>query len=244
MPHRRLAESYLMAVAVEELKASLRATASAYRLDGWVAADRVHSLVEELEHKADGRVAVRAYKPEELKNVLSGTEKVPVSLDNGAFVKGFEGLVFSYGAPLYGTIDPTPFVALSFTVLFGLMFGDLGQGFVLFLLGILISRKRLAFLKSFSHFGTPLIAVGISSMIVGMLDGEVFSNETLLIQPTRAITGFISGVPIDRVLHLMPEKGSLERLFYFFCLYRWCWRCYQFYWFAHQYHKSVQPAPI
>ncbi len=212
----RLTESYLMASAVEALKAGLKATRSAYRLTGWVTAENVQPLVEELERLADGRVAVRTYEPEEVANVLEGREKVPVSLDHGAFVAGFERVVFSYGAPLYGTIDPTPFVALSFTILFGLMFGDVGQGFVLFLLGLLTARNRVKILARFSRFSAPLVSVGVASMVVGFLDGEVFANEELLIRPTRVITEFLTGRPVDRVLHLMPSKGSLDKLFLFF----------------------------
>jgi V/A-type H+-transporting ATPase subunit I len=125
-------------------------------------------------------------------------------------------VVFSYGAPLYGTIDPTPFVAFFFTILFGIMFGDVGQGLVLFLLGILAGRRGVKALAGFRHFSSPLLAVGVSSMVMGFLNGEVFANETLLTGPTRALTGFITGHPVDRILHLMPEKGSIEKLFYFF----------------------------
>jgi V/A-type H+-transporting ATPase subunit I len=151
--------------------------------------------------------------------VAEGSEKVPVSLEHGAFVKGFEGVVFSYGAPLYGAIDPTPLVAFFFTLLFGIMFGDLGQGFVLLLLGLLTGKKGPLFLKKFRKYSVPLIAVGISSMVMGLFTGEVFTNEELLVGPTRAITGALTGKPLDRLLVLMPlpEKGgSVVKLFYFF----------------------------
>jgi len=150
--------------------------------------------------------------------VVNGSEKVPVSMKHGAFVKGFEGVVFSYGAPLYGTIDPTPLVAFFFTILFGIMFGDVGQGLVLLLLGLLITYgpKKL---KGFSKYGTPMIAVGISSMVMGLLSGSVFTNEDLLVAPTRAVTALITGQPMDRILHILPmaeEGGSLQKLLYFF----------------------------
>jgi V/A-type H+-transporting ATPase subunit I len=213
---KSLTASYLMASIVEQLKGKLVATKSVYVLSGWVPADLVETLVKELETRTQGRVAVRAFNPEELPDVKDGKEKVPVSLEHGAFVKGFEGVVFSYGAPLYGTIDPTIFVAFFFTILFGIMFGDVGQGFVLLLAGILTGKRGVKALAGFRHYSVPLIAVGISSMVMGFLNGEVFTNERLLIFPTRAITGFLTGKPVDRILHLMPEKGSIAKLFYFF----------------------------
>jgi V/A-type H+-transporting ATPase subunit I len=214
-----LTASYLMAETTEGLKGKLRSTRSVFFLAGWVPASQVPFMVEELERVTDGRVAVRAYNPEEVPAVKSGAEKVPVSLEHGAFVRGFEGVVFSYGAPLYGTIDPTPLVAFFFTLLFGIMFGDLGQGFVLFLAGILTSRRGPKLLSGLRKYSTPLIAVGISSMIMGLFTGEVFTNETLLEGPTRFITGALTGKPLDRIVTLMPlpEKGgSVEKLFYFF----------------------------
>jgi V/A-type H+-transporting ATPase subunit I len=211
--------SYLMAFMVEELKQRLKSTKSVYVLEGWVLADKVRGTAADLQNLTGGRIAVRSYSPDELPLVKTGKEKVPVSLDHGAFVKGFERVVFSYGAPLYGTIDPTPFVAFFFALLFGIMFGDLGQGFVLFLAGLLTGKRGPKFLASFRHFSVPLIAVGITSMIMGCLNGEVFTIEELLIAPTEAVTGLITGRPVERILTLMPltEKGgSVTKLFYFF----------------------------
>jgi V/A-type H+-transporting ATPase subunit I len=219
---RRLAAAYLMSSQVEQLKGKLRATASAYQLSGWVPADKVGEFARDLGALTEGRLAIRAFTPEEIPEVQNGTEKVPVSLVHGAFVRGFERVVFSYGAPLYGTIDPTPFVAFFFAILFGLMFGDLGQGFVLFLLGILTGAKGPKLLKGFKSYSTPLIAVGISSMVMGLLTGEVFTIEGLLAVPTRAVAGFFMGIfgipgePPHQILHLMPEKGNIAKLFYFF----------------------------
>jgi V/A-type H+-transporting ATPase subunit I len=211
--------SYIMASVVEDLKGRLRATKSVYVLSGWVPADQVRSLAADLENLTGGRMAIRSFNPDEIAGVRAGQEKVPVSLDHGAFVKGFERMVFSYGAPLYGTIDPTPFVAFFFVLLFGIMFGDLGQGLILLLAGLLAGRRGPGFLASFRHFSVPLIAVGIASMIMGLLNGEVFTNEELLVAPTKAVTGFITNHPVERILTLIPlsEKGgSVTKLFYFF----------------------------
>ncbi|MDR0444647.1 MAG: V-type ATP synthase subunit I, partial [Treponema sp.] len=136
---------------------------------------------------------------------------------HGTFVKGFEGIVFSYGAPSYGAIDPTPMVAFFFTLLFGIMFGDVGQGFVLLLAGLLIGRLKL--FSKFVKYSIPLIAVGIASMVMGILNGAVFTNETFLIAPTRAITEALTGHPVDRILNILPlshRGGSVKKLFYFF----------------------------
>ncbi|MDR2536908.1 MAG: hypothetical protein LBC46_01255 [Treponema sp.] len=130
--------------------------------------------------------------------------------------KVFEPMVFSYGAPLYGTIDPTPFVAVFFTLFFGIMFGDVGQGFVLFLLGLLIAKKKLKIQLLSMNYARPLIFVGIASMIMGILYGSVFANESLLEKPIEAITGAITGHPVSHIIHLMPDRNNLGKLFAFF----------------------------
>jgi V/A-type H+-transporting ATPase subunit I len=218
---QKLTASYLMASIAEDLKARLKSTKNVFLLTGWVPVDSLSAFVNDLEKLTDGRIAVRAWNPEEVDSVKEGREKVPVSLKHGAFVDGFKKVVFSYGAPLYGTIDPTPFVAFFFTILFGIMFGDLGQGFVLLLLGFLTSKRGPRFLSGFNHFSVPLKAVGVSSMVMGLLNGEVFTNERLLIGPTRALVSFLTGHPseIDRILTIMPlaeHGGSVTKLFYFF----------------------------
>ncbi len=215
-PLQKLTASYLMASTVEALKNRLQSTQSTYALSGWVPADAVDEMVSDLGKITSDSIAVKSFEPDEVETIKDGSEKVPVSLKHGKFIRGFEKVVFSYGAPLYGTIDPTPFVAVFFTILFGIMFGDLGQGAVLLLLGFLTGKRGIKKLASFRHFSMPLIAVGISSMVMGLLTGEVFTYENVLEVPTRFITGLLTGHPVDHILHLMPEAGSIDKLFYFF----------------------------
>ncbi|MDR0494134.1 MAG: V-type ATP synthase subunit I [Treponema sp.] len=216
---QRLGCLLLMALAAEQLKSRLVSTSSIYMLSGWVPSDTVKKAAADLLNITGGRTAIRVYAPDEIPEVRSGGEKVPVSLKHGAFIKGFEGVVSSYGTPLYGTIDPTPLVAIFFTVLFGIMFGDLGQGFVLLLAGLLAGKYGPRPLARFRHFSSPLIAVGIASMFMGLLTGEVFTSDRLLASPTRALSAALAGHPMDRILVIMPlaeQGGSVKKLFYFF----------------------------
>ena len=221
-PLCRLASCYLLADQVERIKSQLTATASVYLLTGWIPAGKVDAVARDLEELTEDRLAIRSYDPEEIPEVQDGLEKVPVSLDHGAFVQSFERVVFSYGTPPYGSIDPTLFVAISFTILYGLMFGDLGQGLVLLALGILCGKRGIRQFQGFRNFSSPMIAVGSAAMLMGLLTGEVFTNEHLLEGPTHAILGFfmhlfrIPGEAPHRILNLMPDNGNISRLFYFF----------------------------
>ncbi len=114
------------------------------------------------------------------------TDKVllpPTKLKNGFFSRPFSMLVEMYGLPAYNGINPTGFFALTYTLLFGLMFGDLGQGAVLFLIGLFLS------LKMKNKAGGILTRVGVSSMCFGTIYGSVFGFETLL-NPLYRLFGF------------------------------------------------------
>lgn len=211
-----LSASYAVAAAVDEVKMGLDSTDLVYRLEGWVPKERVAALVADLKKATDGRIALRIFSPEELESVRNGEEKVPVLLKRRRFVSSFERLVVSYGAPLYGTIDPTPVVALFFVLLFSIMFGDLGQGAVIVLAGLVLSSGKIAGLGKWRKFGPIFTGVGAGSMVMGLLCGSVFCDEELLVEPTRAVTTALLGHPLDRILSLMPSSGSVGKLFAFF----------------------------
>lgn len=186
-----------------------------YRLRGWVASSDVENMAKDLTALTSGRSALQVYDAEEIPDVRDGLEKVPVHYKHNRFVKSFERMVFSYGIPLYGTVDPTPIVAALFTLLFGIMFGDAGQGLTLLLAGLVLKFGNFKALKDWKKFSFVFIAMGASSTLMGLLTGEVFANSTLLIPFSRAVTSFF-GTPQDHILHLMPEHGAIEKLMYFF----------------------------
>jgi len=207
--------SYTVSQSVDEIKSGLENSESVYRIEGWVPRDSLKPLIEELERTTEGRVAIRSYTPEELPSVRSGAESVPVLLKRRLFISSFEGIVLSYGAPLYGSIDPTPLVAFFFILLFSIMFGDLGQGLVILLAGLALKSGKFKKLKGFGKFGPICIAVGIGSMFMGFLNGSFFTDEELLVPLNRSLSGFLFGTPIDRFITIMPKDG-MGKLFAFF----------------------------
>jgi len=119
----------------------------------------------------------------------SGRITPPVKLKNNRFFKVFESFVSMYGLPPYKGIDVTSFVAITYTLIFGIMFGDLGQGFVLAVCGLLAWKwKKIS-------FGKLLILCGISSMFFGLIFGSVFGYEKLL-DPVYEAIG-LSGKPLE-----------------------------------------------
>ncbi len=212
----RLLQSYSMGAQLTAVQNRLESTQFVYRITGWIPAYLVHDLMKKVDTLTEGRTAIRDFMPSEVASVVSGQEKVPVRLKHGKVIQNFERMIFSYGSPLYGTIDPTPFVALFFTILFGIMFGDAGQGLVFFILGILMTKKLFK-LGGWEKFNWVFICIGISSMIMGLLTGEFFANEKILAPFGRFVTGLF-GEPRDQILPMMPtgSKESITRMFLFF----------------------------
>lgn len=213
---QKLLASFTIGAEITETQNSLESTSLVYRITGWIPESYTHDMMKELDRLTEGRTAIKIYQPREVPAVINGTEKVPVRLKHGKLVGAFERMIFSYGSPVYGSIDPTPFVALFFTVLFGIMFGDAGQGLVFLLLGILMAAKVIK-VGGWNKFAPIFMAIGCSSMIMGLLNGEFFGNETILAPFGRFVTGLF-GEPRDKILRLMPDGGmaSVIRMFIFF----------------------------
>ncbi|MBQ8920773.1 MAG: ATPase [Oscillospiraceae bacterium] len=119
----------------------------------------------------------------------------PVRLKNGWFSRPFSMFVEMYGLPNYNGYNPTPFVAITYTLLFGIMFGDLGQGLVIALIGLILQKKKGITL------GGVMARIGISSALFGTLYGSVFGFEEAL-DPLWEKTG-ISFLP----LHAMENMN-------------------------------------
>ena len=194
---------FTIAVQIEDVTRRLESTELVYRITGWIPASETDTYMKGLDELTESRIAIRAYEPYEVPSVMSGKEQVPVKLKHGKFVKSFERMIFSYGSPVYGAIDPTPFVAVFFTILFGIMFGDFGQGMFFVLFGILMACNVIK-VGAWNKFAPIFMAIGISSSIMGLLTGEFFGTETVLEPFAKWVTGLF-GKPHAPILHLMPS---------------------------------------
>lgn len=99
--------------------------------------------------------------------------KPPTKLKNNWFARPFELIVKMYGMPSYHEIDPTPFLAITFCLMFGIMFGDIGQGLVYFVSGLILYNKY----SKMKMVGSLLTRLGGSSIIFGFVYGSLFGLE-------------------------------------------------------------------
>lgn len=159
---------------IEDIKKDLARSNKFFYLSGWISKKDKDQIGKSL-NKYKNILII--YKEE-------NTLKPPTKLRNIRLFKPFESLVKMYGVPSYNELDPTPFLSITYMLLFGAMFGDLGQGAVLLIGGLILARKN-------KMFGGLLSRLGMSSMVFGVLYGSLFGFEdiipALLIRPFENI---------------------------------------------------------
>lgn len=103
---------------------------------GWVPAKELTKVLPKLS------------KEKNIKYIIKNHDEVasipPTKLRNNKIFKPFETIVKMYGLPNYTELDPTAFVAITAFLLFGFMFGDIGHGLVIFIIGFIMARKKIA----------------------------------------------------------------------------------------------------
>ncbi len=146
-----------------------------YLIVGWVPSSQLIALesrLEEISHEVLIDVKTRPDNP--LVN------SAPTAMKHKKFLSGFQKLVTTYGLPGYNELDPTLLLVITFPLIFGAMFGDLGQGFFLALLGLLLMSRKIKKLSRYATLGSVVLLCGISAMVFGALYGSVFAFEDLL----------------------------------------------------------------
>jgi V/A-type H+-transporting ATPase subunit I len=160
-----------------------------YVVVGWVPATELESLIQRLK-QVSKEILVEVVPMEP----TGHHSNVPVALQNPGFLGAFETLVNTYSRPRYEEIDPTVLIAITFPLLYGAMFGDVGHGLVLAAIGLFLSRK--------TTLGGLLVACGLSGTIFGFLFGSIFGFEEIL--PHHPFFGqFFWMSPIHDVLGIL-----------------------------------------
>lgn len=168
-----LREKVLLALLILKAQQYYGKSSRSYIIMGWVPKTHVDDLQQEVKRVTEGRARFEISEPEMVEEVQQGLLKIPILFNNPYLIRPFESLVFNYGTVGYKEIDPTPIMALSFLLMFGMMFGDIGHGLVLFGLGYWVFKKFYQFMD----YGIIVMECGISSAIFGMLYGSIFGVE-------------------------------------------------------------------
>lgn len=138
-----------------------------FMLVGWIPENEAGRFDKTLK-QIDG-IELDFDNPEQVKHLTP-----PTKLKNRRPFKYFEYFVEMYGVPNYQEIDPTAFVAITYTLLFGIMFADVGQGIIIALAGLFMHKFKKM------QLGKILIPCGIASTLFGFVFGSLFGFEHAL----------------------------------------------------------------
>ncbi len=145
-------------------------TPHAFVLEGWIPAVARRDFTRRLREACGDSVIVSEEAREEWVS-----EEAPVVLSNPRLFRPFEAILKLMPLPQYGTIDPTPFVAVFFPAFFGLMVGDMGYGVLLAAIALVVRwRSRPGSLgRSAAEIAG---ACAVFSIGAGFLYGELFGD--------------------------------------------------------------------
>jgi V/A-type H+-transporting ATPase subunit I len=171
----KMKKSVLYHISMSNLKGEMASTQKIMLLSGWVPSASITKLKRVVEKITENRCV---FMNEKASVVMEKEGLVPpTKFSNPWFLKPFEALVGTFGMPNYREIDPTPFAAIAYVLMYGAMFGDVGHGIVLALLGLLIlSIKKM---KPMHSLAAVIFYIGLSSVLFGFLYGEIFGKEEI-----------------------------------------------------------------
>jgi len=194
---------------IEEAKAKSTRTAKTFVVEGWIPAERKTEFEDAVKEGSKGyygtlymqpsagsrpgshnnksqldeQVAETPQKSRQGTHAAQEIENPPSQIRNPRIAYVYEKLVTGFGLPNYFEIDPTIFMIISFPVIFGLMFGDVGHGLLLLFFSILLfvaNKKGVKAPELFEYMikGAPLLVMcSISAIFFGFLYGELFGSE-------------------------------------------------------------------
>jgi V/A-type H+-transporting ATPase subunit I len=180
--------------ALERIRAAERcgSTRFAFVVSGFMPAERLEAFRAAAERELSARVAVLAHVPEP-----AHWGEVPVVLRNGTRVRPFQLLLALVPLPRYGSVDPTPYLAVFFPLFFGLVLGDVVFG----LAGIgvaLLARARGWGGAMGRDLAWVALACSLSSLLFGVVFGEALGElgahvglHPLVLDRRRAIMNFL-----------------------------------------------------
>jgi len=177
------------ALGIAEARRSFGATWATEIITGWAPRDQVERMRREVERVTEGR-AVFESRPATREEIAEG--RVPSYAPQPKLLRPFQRFVHAFGQPTYREVEPTFMFAVSFMLLFGVVFGDLGHGACLLAIGLITHlRARRADIKD---VGYVIAAAGLSSVLFGtFFQGSLFGHSlkdmgfglTLGLEPLR-----------------------------------------------------------
>ncbi len=199
---RAAAEDRLLGLAAREKAA---ATSRSFVLEGWIPAAGFPRLSQTLAERFGQRIVVESVAREDWHG-----ESAPVVLTNPRLFRPFETITRMVPLPAYGTIDPTPFVAVFFPMFFGLILGDVGYGLVLAIIALWLRHggapgsTRRAVAEVLGAGAAFSVAFGIAfGEFFGDLGLRWFGMRPLLLDREHSLLSFLALAVAIGAVHII-----------------------------------------
>ncbi|KAF0713433.1 Aste57867_4334 [Aphanomyces stellatus] len=150
------------------------------RGEGWVVKSALDQVRREVEraHSADDKSM-----PSLVDKVPKPWPVPPTHFQTNKFTDAFQSFVDTYGIPRYGEVNPAVFTAVTFPFLFGVMYGDIGHGFCVFLFGMymiatekILEKGRVGEMTAQLYGGRYMITLmGVFAIYAGFVYNDFFS---------------------------------------------------------------------
>lgn len=123
----------------------VRSTYSSFKF--WIAKSEERSFLSNLEDLESQDASFT--KPQILKVDYTKLAKItpPTLFAGNEFTEPYQLIVETYGIPKFKEVNPAYFTTVTFPFEFGVMFGDIGHGFLLMLAGLYLTAKSEAYKK-------------------------------------------------------------------------------------------------
>lgn len=142
----------------------------------WIDEDKISSITTELQNIS---------KNLEIKELDTEDNEIPVIIKNPPVIRHFETVTKIMGYPQAGKLDPTPFIALFFTFMFGLALSEAGYALILIVLtGLGLIQPRLK--SGIRDIFAVVFIASISTLIIGALFGSWFGITPDAVDPATA----------------------------------------------------------
>ncbi|TFG22398.1 MAG: hypothetical protein EU533_04340 [Promethearchaeota archaeon] len=167
-----------------------------------------HVSKKELPKERDGYFSEEEKERKE-KESAKIRAQTPTMMKHNRLFRPFETLTRMYGTPSYSEIDPTPFLFITFPLLFGIMFGDIGHGLILAISGLVGSHVFKQRGGDIYNFCWIIFWCGLWAIGGGILYGEFFGTEEILgytLEPVSIPLPFIGSItfndPLTNVMNI------------------------------------------
>lgn len=180
-------------------------------LSGWIPKNRVDYAINLLKEQN-----IPFYY--EVKEPVKGVDEPPTLLSNPKIIRWYEPIVKFLGLPRYWEWDPTPIVAYSFALFYGIMLADMGYAIAIVLSAVIILDKFVSdpTNRDYVFFKKSIIASSILGFIIGALSGSVFGVQlyvltNILTDPIRfLILALIIGLIHVNISHALTLVKALK----------------------------------